>query len=42
MNRENRLLVIDEPVELRKNRLMFKTSRNLPIVLEEFIEYTSN
>ena len=36
----NRQLVTNEPVELRKNRLKFKTSRKLPIVLEEFVKYT--
>ena len=35
MSGKNRRLVADEPVE-------FKTSRNLPIILEESIEYTSN
>ena len=37
---ENRQLVTNEPVELRNNQLKFKTTRKLPIVLEEFIEYT--
>ena len=35
MSGENRRLVADEPVE-------FKTSGNLPIILEESKEYTSN
>ena len=37
---ENRQLVTDEPVSLRNNRLKFKTAGKLPIILEEFIEYT--
>ena len=37
---ENRQLVTDEPVELRNNRLKFKTGGKLPIILEEFLEYT--
>ena len=40
---ENRRLVTDEPaVSLRNNQLKFETSGELPIILEEFIEYTSN
>jgi hypothetical protein len=41
---ENRQLVTNEPVELslRINRLKFKTSGELPITLEEFMEHTSN
>ena len=35
ISRKNRRLVADEPVE-------FKTWENLPIILEESIEYTSN
>ena len=27
---------------LRNNRLKFKTSRKLPIILEEYMEYTSH
>jgi hypothetical protein len=43
MIRENQHLVTDEPVESEKNsQLKFKTSRELPITLEEFIECTSN
>jgi hypothetical protein len=37
---ENRQLVTNEPVDLRNNRLKFKTAGELPIILEEFIEYT--
>ena len=38
---ENRQLVTDEPVEFEKNnRLKSKTARKLPVILEEFIEYT--
>ena len=37
---ENRQLVIDEPVEFENNRLKFKSAGKLPVVLEEFIEYT--
>ena len=37
--RENRLLVTDEPVEFEW--LKFKTSGQSPIILKEFIEYTS-
>jgi hypothetical protein len=29
-------------LSLRNNRLKFKTSGELPITLEDFIEYTSN
>ena len=37
---EIRQLVINEPVEFENNRLKFKTAGKLPIILEEFIEYT--
>ena len=37
---ENRQLVTNEPVEFEKNRLKFKTTWKLPIILEESIEYT--
>ena len=37
---ENWQLVTNEPVELRNNRLKFKTPRNLPIILVKFMEYT--
>ena len=37
---ENRQLVTGEPAELENNLLMFKTVGKLPIILEEFIEYT--
>ena len=37
---ENRQLVTDEPVDLKNNRLKFKTAGKLPVILEEFIEYT--
>ena len=39
---ENRQLVTDEPVKLslRNNRFKFKTAGKLPVILEEFIEYT--
>ena len=40
MIRENRQLVIDEPVEFEKNRLRFKAAEKLLTVLEEFIAYT--
>ena len=36
---ENRQLVTDEPVSLRNNRLKFKMARELPIILEEYMEY---
>ena len=40
---KNRRLVADELVEFdRNNRLKFKTSEILPIILEESIEYSSN
>ena len=40
---ENRWLVIDKPVEFENNRLEFKTSEALPIILEEsIVEFTSN
>ena len=39
---ENRQLVANEPVEFENNRLkFFKTEGKLPIILEEFIEYTT-
>ena len=37
---ENRQLVTNEPVEFGNNRLKFKTAGKIPIILEEFIEYT--
>ena len=37
---ENRQLVTNEPVEFENNRLKFKTAGKLPIILEEFVEYT--
>jgi hypothetical protein len=37
---ENRQLVTDEPVEFEKEPIEFKTAGILPIILEEFIEYT--
>ena len=37
---ENRQLVTDEPVEFENYRLKFKTSGELPITLEESMEYT--
>jgi hypothetical protein len=40
MIRENWQLVTDEPVEFENNRLKFKIARKLPLILEEFIEYT--
>ena len=40
MIRENRQYVTDEPVEFENNRLKFKTAGKLPIILEEFKEYT--
>jgi hypothetical protein len=36
---ENRQLVTDELVDLRYNRLEFKTAGKLPIILEEFRGY---
>ena len=42
MNGENPLLVIDESVEFENNRLNFKTSGKLHIILEEFMEYAAN
>ena len=38
---ENRQLITNEPVEFRNDRLEFKTPGKLPIILEEFIEYTT-
>lgn len=35
MNKENRLLVTDNPVEFEKYQLTFKTSVKLLIILEE-------
>ena len=40
MIRENRQFVTKEPVEFENKRLKFKTAGKLPIILEEFIEYT--
>ena len=40
MNGENQLLVTDEPVEFEEYLVMFETTGKLPIVIEEFIEYT--
>ena len=37
---ENRQLVTNYRLSLRNNRLKLKTTGKLPIVLEEFIEYT--
>ena len=37
---ETRQLVTNEPVEFENNRLKFKTAGKLPIILEEFVEYT--
>ena len=37
---ENRQLVTYELVEFEKNRLKLKTAEKLPIILEEFKEYT--
>ena len=42
MNKENRPVVPNEPVEFENNWLKFKTSGKLPIILEEFREYISN
>ena len=42
MNMENRSLVTNESVEFENNWLKFKTSQKLPIILAEFVEYTSN
>ena len=42
MNRENRLLVADEPIEFDILLVEVKASERLAISLEEFIEYTSN
>ncbi len=42
MNGETLALITDEPVEWRNTKSNFKTSRKLPIVLEEFVEYTSH
>ena len=40
MNRENRLLVTDKPIEFQINRFKFKTSGKITdhFILEEFIE----
>ena len=37
---DNRQLVTNEPVEFEVNGLKFKIAGKLPIILEEFIEYT--
>jgi hypothetical protein len=42
MNGENWPLVTDEPAEFENNRLQFKTSGEWPIIIEEFMEHTSN
>ena len=42
MNGENEPLVTDEQLSLKNNRLKFKTAGELPITLQEFMEYTSN
>ena len=44
MNRENRLAAESQMhrLSLRNNRLQFKTSENLPIILEESTEYASH
>ena len=40
MTGKNRQLVTMNRLSLRSNRLKFKPSGELPIILEEFIEYT--
>lgn len=40
--REKPPLVTDELVRLQNQRLKFRTSGNLTIILEEFKEYSSN
>ena len=40
MSRKNRRLVADEPVEFEKLPFEVQNLRNIPIVLEESIEYT--
>ena len=40
MIREKWQLVVNEPGEFEKYRLKFKIYGKLPIILEEFIEYT--
>ena len=42
MNGENLLLLTDELAEMGYNRLKFKTSGKLSIMLEEYREYSSN
>ena len=40
MNGENPQLVTDQPVEFENQPVRFKTSGELPLVLEESVEYT--
>ena len=42
MSGENQRLVTDEQVEFENKQLNFETSGELPFILEESIEYTSN
>ena len=39
---ENRQLVTDELVDFEKEPIQFKTSRKLPVIVVELIEYTPN
>jgi hypothetical protein len=40
MNKENQLLITNDPVELRNKLLKFKSSRKSPTIEEESKEYT--
>ena len=42
MSGKNQRLVTDEPVNLRNNQLKLETLGELPIILDESIEYTLN
>ena len=42
MNRENQPLVINEPVEFSKLLVQVQDFIKTPILLEEYMEYTSN
>ncbi len=42
MSGKNRQLLADEPVEFKKYPIEVQDFRKLTIILEEFIEYTSN
>jgi hypothetical protein len=41
MIKDNRQLVADGPVEFENKQLKFNTSKELPTILDGFMEYTS-